>query len=209
MSEPSCEFDPIDDLADVVPRAIPAGRAAVAQRIHGQISRAGRTIRAVFPALIVMEEVGAGRGRRRASMWSRSARAPRWLGRLGDFVLIRRVGSGGMGIVYEAEHESLKSRVALKVMHPRFRADQTYVRRSKPGALRGQVYTIPTSCRFSAMASRTGSATTRCSISWGLVWSGYWDDVRRLRGAASGVAGQPRAWGTGRRSTPKPTPTGS
>ena len=34
-----------------------------------------------------------------------------------------------MGIVYEAEHESLKSRVALKVMHPRFRADRAYVRR--------------------------------------------------------------------------------
>ena len=34
-----------------------------------------------------------------------------------------------MGVVYEAEHESLKSRVALKVMHPRFRADEKYLRR--------------------------------------------------------------------------------
>ncbi len=34
-----------------------------------------------------------------------------------------------MGVVYEAEHESLKSRVALKVMHPRFRADGKYLKR--------------------------------------------------------------------------------
>ncbi len=34
-----------------------------------------------------------------------------------------------MGVVYEAEHESLKNRVALKVMQPRFRADSKYSRR--------------------------------------------------------------------------------
>ena len=34
-----------------------------------------------------------------------------------------------MGVVYEAEHESLKNRVALKVMQPRFRADPKYLRR--------------------------------------------------------------------------------
>ena len=34
-----------------------------------------------------------------------------------------------MGVVYEAEHESLKSRVALKVVQPRFRADPKYLRR--------------------------------------------------------------------------------
>jgi eukaryotic-like serine/threonine-protein kinase len=49
--------------------------------------------------------------------------------RLGDYLIIRRIGSGGMGVVYEAEHESLKSRVALKVVHPRFRADPKYLRR--------------------------------------------------------------------------------
>lgn len=48
---------------------------------------------------------------------------------LGDFRLLRRLGKGGMAEVWLAEQESLKRKVALKLLKPDLTEDETYVAR--------------------------------------------------------------------------------
>ncbi|MGD9710503.1 MAG: WD40 repeat domain-containing serine/threonine protein kinase [Thermomicrobiales bacterium] len=55
--------------------------------------------------------------------WLTSAARPDELGRLGDYRILKLLGRGGMGAVFEAEDTRLKRRVALKVMRPGLSAD--------------------------------------------------------------------------------------
>src|SRR5688500_14565728 len=49
--------------------------------------------------------------------------------RLGEFRLLRRLGSGGMAEVWLAEQTSLRRNVALKLLRRELMKDSTYVRR--------------------------------------------------------------------------------
>ena len=74
-------------------------------------------IRDVFPAMAMLEKIAlADESLEGDATGAAPQPVPPLLERLGDFRILREVGHGGMGIVYEAEQVSLGRLVALKVL---------------------------------------------------------------------------------------------
>ena len=135
-TDPGSERDPVEQLAESFQARLRRGERPSLEEYVARCPERADDIRELFPALVEIEHlkplVEAVAGLVDQPPTPAEPHAGPVLHhpeRLGDYQILRVIGSGGMGVVYEAEHESLKNRVALKVMHPRFRTDSTYLRR--------------------------------------------------------------------------------
>jgi serine/threonine protein kinase/WD40 repeat protein len=127
MSESGSDVNPLDALAEEFVARHRRGERPSLDEFIARRPDLADDIRDLFPGLVVMEGVRPGRGDVTGPF--DSAAAGPALKRLGDYRILREVGRGGMGLVYEAEQESLGRHVALKVLPAHALLDSQRLRR--------------------------------------------------------------------------------
>jgi WD40 repeat protein len=108
----SADYARFDELAEEFAARFRRGERPSLQEYIDRCPALADQIRELFPALVEVERAD-GDHAERAGAAAPAAPAP---AQVGDYRIVREVGRGGMGVVYEAEQISLGRRVALKLL---------------------------------------------------------------------------------------------
>jgi WD40 repeat protein/serine/threonine protein kinase len=117
MSEPTLGNDLFDEVMESFVQRLRRGDCPSVGEYTAKYPDLAERIEKLFPAIVVMEKLGSLDGGQPDSNALRPAGATyRIPTQLGEYRVLREVGRGGMGIVFEAVQESLGRHVALKVL---------------------------------------------------------------------------------------------
>ena len=115
MSDSLANRDPIELLADSFVFRFRHGERPSVEEYAARYPDLADQIHDLLPALVMLEQEKSVAGGQAGLPPSVSATepAPRLLG---DYLILREIGRGGMGVVYESVQQSLGRHVALKVL---------------------------------------------------------------------------------------------
>ena len=126
MADLDKDRDPLEMLAAEYMERLRQGQRPSTEEYASRRPDLAEEIRELFPTIALTERLKA---RRAQSSGGRATLGPAQPERLGDFRLLREIGRGGMGVVFEAEQESLGRRVAVKVLPRQVLLDEKHLKR--------------------------------------------------------------------------------
>ena len=126
MTDQQFDRDPVEALAEEFMERLRSGEHPSVSEYAANHPDLADEIQALFPTIAALEQAKkSDQTSSSESDFSRQAIPER----LGDFHIIREIGRGGMGIVYEARQESLRRRVAVKVLPKMALLDSKHLQR--------------------------------------------------------------------------------
>jgi serine/threonine-protein kinase len=116
MKTSSGERNPVERLAEDFLDRKRRGEHPTLREYLERHPELAEEIRDLFPALLMMEDLGESSGGTTGSLAADGVAVGPRLERMGAYRILREIGRDGMGVVYQAEQLSLRRRVALKVL---------------------------------------------------------------------------------------------